>query len=178
MIRYGIILLKNSCQRHRSGKNRVSFNWKLLPFDHMAYFNAIKKRHQFIPCMRTFNKNTVSVKINITVQIRNAAYRLLFPDTDADTVMRKPGNMKAFHKRHTLYVHPGMEQNCKNGIIRKSPPQSHLLHLFIRVTGGSHYLHLCHMKVGKEKDKSCQQNCPQGTQNRFLMFSIDQLHFQ
>jgi len=33
-------------------------------------------------------------------------------------------------------------------------------------------------KIGKEKDKSCQQNCPQGTQNRFLMFSIDQLHFQ
>ena len=178
MIRNLIIFCKNSRKSNCRVHHRFILDGEFLVLDHFFDFDPVKKRDFFVTFRGSFHKNTVSVKINITVQIRNAAYRLLFPDTDADTVMRKPGNMKAFHKRHTLYVHPGMEQNCKNGIIRKSPPQSHLLHLFIRVTGGSHYLHLCHMKVGKEKDKSCQQNCPQGTQNRFLMFSIDQLHFQ
>ena len=32
--------------------------------------------------------------------------------------------------------------------------------------------------VRKEKAQACQQNCPQGSPNCFLMFSIDQLHFQ
>ncbi len=90
MIRYGIVLLENSCQRHRSGKNRTSLIGSFSPSITWLTSMPSKKApvHPFV--WELFNKNTVSVKINIAVQIRNAAYRLLFPDTDADTVVRKP----------------------------------------------------------------------------------------
>ena len=92
--------------------------------------------------------------------------------------MGKAGNVKALYKRHILHIHPGMKKHSKNRVICKCTLQSHAFYFLIGITGSSHYFHFAYMKIRKEKNKACQQNCSQGTKNHFLMFFVNQILFE
>ena len=48
-----VIFLENGGKRHCSSQNRTSLDWKLLPLDHMAYLDPVKKRNQLVPVSYT-----------------------------------------------------------------------------------------------------------------------------
>ena len=86
MIRDHIILLKNCRQCHGCIQYSISPDIQFLIHHNTVHLNSVKIGNRLISVLRTFHKNTVSVKINITVQITDTAYCLFLFYADTDSI--------------------------------------------------------------------------------------------
>ena len=157
VIRNLIIFCKNSRKSNCRVHHRFILDGEFLVLDHFFDFDPVKKRDFFVTFRGSFHKNTVSVKINITVQIRDTANDILLLHTDTDGVPVQPCYGIAFYKRNIFCVLLSIKKRCKNRIGCQRSPEYHLPDLFFRIMAAAHHLHFIYLIIRKKENNSCQQ---------------------
>ena len=115
MIRNHIILGKDRRKGNCCIQNRL-LDGKFLLHHDLLRLDAVKKGNFRISCLAALHKISITVKVNIAVQIRNASYNAFFFDADDQFVPAGTSDIKTLNIRKFFCRILGIKQRCKNGI--------------------------------------------------------------